>query len=84
MQCQNRLKNWRNKVERSYSLKQDRKFCEEEVVEYFTHYTVIEGLVTSSVGGTDIIFDDKKLCDILGFLLLNTISMLRVSCQIEK
>lgn len=35
-------------------------------MEFFIHYCIIDGVVTSMVGETDIIFDDVKLSRILG------------------
>lgn len=53
------MRNWRNKVGG------ERRISQEEVVEFFI-LAMIESVVTSRVGGTDIVYDDEKLGDILG------------------
>lgn len=44
-------------------------------MELFIHCSAIEGVVTSRVGGTDIVFNDEKLGDILGLLSLAIVNM---------
>lgn len=56
----------------------------QEVVELFIHYSVIEVVVTSRVEGTDIVFDDEKLGDILELLWKVNVNMLRESSPAEK